>query len=89
MSEKYLNDEELKAVAGGVELRVIGTAQVLTTNLNIRAAADKDSACLGQTNYPAKFDVYEIVQHQGYIWYRIATRMWIANDGTWVAFSTK
>lgn len=25
MSEKYLNDEELKAVAGGVELRVIGT----------------------------------------------------------------
>ena len=89
MSEKILKDDELKAVAGGTDLRVIGTAKVLTTNLNIRTAADKNSECLGQTNYPAKFDVYEIVQNQGFVWYRIATRMWIANDGTWVAFTAK
>lgn len=91
MTDKKLkiSDEDLKAVAGGAGMVVIGVATVLTTNLNIRAKADKTSTWMGETSKPAKYDVYEIVQNQGYIWYRIATNMWIANDGTWVAFSSR
>jgi hypothetical protein len=44
---------------------------------------------MGQTNAPAQYDVYEIVQNEGYIWYRIDTHKWIANDGTWVKFTAK
>ena len=87
--KKIINDDDLGAVSGGAGMMVIGVASVLTTNLNIRAKADKTSTWMGETSKPAKFDVYEIVQNQGYIWYRIATNMWIANDGTWVAFSAK
>lgn len=91
MTEKktIITDENLKEITGGAGMMVIGEATILTTNLNIRAKADKDSAWMGETSRPAKFNVYEIVQNQGYIWYRIADNMWIANDGTWVAFSTK
>lgn len=87
--KKLITDEDLKDVNGGIDMRVIGVASVLTTNLNIRAKADKTSTWMGETSKPARFDVYEIVQNQGYVWYRIATNMWIANDGTWVAFSAK
>ena len=89
IENKTLNDENLVNVAGGAGMVVIGTATVITTNLNIREEADKNSRCLGQTNAPAKYYVYEVVQNQGYVWYRIALNMWIANDGTWVSFSTK
>ena len=89
IENKALNDENLVNVAGGAGMIVIGTATVITNNLNIREKADKDSRWLGQTNAPAKYYVYEIVQNQGYIWYRISDSMWIANDGTWVSFSTK
>ena len=90
MEEKVLNDEILSEVAGGVaNMTVIGTATVITNNLNIRRKPDKSSENLGQTNAPTKYYVYEIVQNQGYIWYRISENMWIANDGTWVSFSTK
>jgi hypothetical protein len=44
---------------------------------------------MGQTNEPASYDVYEIVQNEGYIWYRIDADKWIANDGTWVVFTSK
>ena len=91
MSDKVtiIDDESLKEISGGAGMMVIGEAAVLTTNLNIRAKADKNSAWMGETSRPAKFNVYEIVQNQGLIWYRIADNMWIANDGTWVAFTTK
>jgi hypothetical protein len=85
-----INDDALTKVAGGAKnMLVIGTASVITDNLNIREKPDKESRWLGQTSYPAKYNVYEIVQHQGYIWYCIADDMWIANDGTWVHFSAK
>ena len=88
---KALNDDLLNEVSGGAaaKLVVIGTAKVITTNLNIRYEASKDSAYMGQTNAPAQYDVYEIVQNEGYIWYRIDTHKWIANDGTWVKFTAK
>ena len=84
-----INDNELDAVSGGAGMRVIGTATVLVNGLNIRSRADRNSTLIGQTNKPAKYDVYEIVQNQDFIWYRIAINMWIANDGTWVYFTTK
>ncbi|MCR4632617.1 MAG: hypothetical protein K5648_00650 [Erysipelotrichaceae bacterium] len=91
MSEKnLLNDDALDAVAGGrANLYVIGRAKVITTNLNIRNSYSKQSKYMGQTNAPATYDVYEIVQNEGYIWYRIDTDKWIANDGTWVEFTLK
>ena len=89
IENKALNDDALSTVAGGAGMVVIGTATVITNNLNIREEADKNSRLLGQTNAPAKYYVYEVVQNQGYIWYRISDSMWIANDGTWVSFSTK
>lgn len=84
-----INDEALNNVAGGAGMVVIGTATVITNNLNIREHPRKDSRWLGQTNAPAKYYVYEIVQDIEYIWYRISDSMWIANDGTWVSFSSK
>ncbi len=92
MAEKLLKDEELNEVAGGAGnsgYKVIGTAKVITTNLNIRTAASKNSGWVGSTNYPAQYDVFEIVQNEGYVWYRIASSQWIANDGTWVEFIAK
>ena len=87
MAEKILKDEELSEVAGGgAGYKVIGTARVITNNLNIRSGPSKYTDYLGQTNYPAMYDVYEITQNEGYIWYRIDTSKWIANDGTWVQF---
>lgn len=87
--ELKMDEKDLEKVAGGADMRVIGTATVITTGLNIRASADKYSALLGQTNAPAKYDVYEIVQNQNLIWYRIQRSMWIANDGTWVRFESR
>ena len=91
MSEVKLDDQSLNEVAGGASssLKVIGTATVNTTHLNIRYSADKNSERIGETNAPAKYDVYEIAQNQGYIWYRIDIHKWIASDGTWVTFSGK
>ena len=89
MSQEILNDEALDQVSGGASLKVIGKAQVVTTNLNIRRDATTKSERLGMTNAPAQYDVYEIVQNEGYIWYRIDINKWIANDGTWVVFSAK
>ena len=87
--DNVLSDDALQEVSGGISMKVIGSARVLTTCLNIRHNPDKNSQLMGQTNAPARYDVYEIVQNQGYIWYRIGESLWIANDGTWVAFSTK
>ena len=89
MAEQLLKDEELKEVAGGASYRVIGIAKVITTNLNIRSGASTSSSRLGQTNAPAQYEVYEIEQNEGYIWYRIDYNKWIANDGTWVEFTAK
>ena len=89
MENKALNDDILEDVAGGVSMVVIGTATVIVNGLNIREKPDKNSRWISQTNAPAKYYVYEIVQNQGYIWYRISDSMWIANDGTWVSFSSK
>ncbi|MCR5095975.1 MAG: hypothetical protein K6A70_04480 [Erysipelotrichaceae bacterium] len=89
MAEELLKDEQLNEVAGGAGLRVIGIAKVVTNNLNIRSQASKNSTWVGQTNYPAQYDVYEIEQNEGYIWYRIDYNKWIANDGTWVEFTAK
>ena len=90
MEEKALNDDILTNVAGGaLGMTVIGTATVITNNLNIREEPDKNSRWLGQTNAPTRYYVYEIVQNQGFVWYRISEKMWIANDGTWVSFSSK
>ncbi|MBQ2583958.1 MAG: hypothetical protein II568_02160, partial [Erysipelotrichaceae bacterium] len=87
---KILSDDDLSSVAGGASsLRVIGRARVVTTNLNIRSSYSKNSRLMGQTNEPASYDVYEIVQNEGYIWYRIDADKWIANDGTWVVFTSK
>ena len=87
-NEKLINDDDLGAVSGGA-MKVIGVASVLVSGLNIRSRADKNSTLMGQANKPAKYDVYEIVQNQSYIWYRIGLNMWIANDGTWVHFTSK
>lgn len=92
MAEKILKDEELNEVAGGAAnsgYKVIGTAKVITNNLNVRYGPSTDYGCKCQTNYPAQYDVYEVVQNQGYIWYKIAYEQWIANDGTWVEFTAK
>ncbi len=90
VENKILSDDDLSSVAGGASsLRVIGRAKVVTTNLNIRSSYSKNSRLMGQTNEPASYDVYEIVQNEGYIWYRIDADKWIANDGTWVVFTSK
>ncbi|MBO7676853.1 MAG: hypothetical protein J6S49_05010 [Erysipelotrichaceae bacterium] len=86
--ERILNDDALKEVAGGTMV-VIGTATVITNNLNIRNRASTKGDPMGQTNAPASYYVFEIVQNEGYVWYRISENMWIANDGTWVKFSSK
>ena len=91
MSEKLLNDDVLNDVSGGAstaKMVKLGTATVLTTDLRIRKEPNTNSTVMGMTNAPAKYDVYEIVQNEGYIWYRIAGDKWIANDGTWVRFQT-
>ena len=85
--ENLINDDDLNAVSGG--LRIIGEAKVLVTGLNIRAKADKNSALIGQATVSARYDVFEILQNQGYVWYRIGANMWIANDGSWVHFTSK
>lgn len=91
MTDKnVLNEEELNEVAGGAaELKVIGVASVLVSGLNIRSNPNTKATLMGQANAPAKYDVYEITQNEGYIWYRIAKNMWIANDGNWVSFTAK
>ena len=86
--DQLINDKDLDGVTGGA-MKVIGVANILVNGLNIRSRADKNSTLMGQANRPAKYDVFEIVQNQDYIWYRIAPNMWIANDGTWVYFTTK
>ena len=80
-------DDELSAVSGGMV--VVGEAKVLVTGLNIRSKADKNSSLVGQASISTVYFVFEILQNQGYIWYRIGPNMWIANDGSWVRFTSK
>ena len=91
MAERRLSDDVLSEVSGGAagQMTVIGYARVITTNLNIRSAASKNSSFLGQTNAPDQHNVYQIVQNEGYVWYMIDVNKWIANDGTWVKFISK
>ena len=88
MSDNRINDDALGAIAGGKAegFVVIGTARVLTNDLRIRYAPNTDCQILGTTSAPAMYDVLEITQNEGYIWYRIGLHKWIANNGSWVRF---
>ena len=87
---QVLSDDLMNDVSGGAaKMIVLGRAKVMTTDLRIRYKPTTDAPIMGMTNTPAAYDVYEIVQAEGYLWYRIDIDKWIASNGEWVQFSTK
>ena len=38
---------------------------------------------VGNVHTNEEYNVYESVQNEGYTWYRIGTKRWMATDGTW------
>ena len=51
--------------------------------INIRDNFSKNGKVVGKANAGDVYDVYESRNSEGYLWQRIGTNMWIADDGTW------
>ncbi len=66
----------------------LGTAEVLISELTIRAGAGTAYNSFGNSHVGAKYKVYEIVDADGYRWYRVANSLWLPDTkGEWVSFN--
>ena len=57
---------------------------VCKETIKIRFGPSVDDDVKGYVRKGDFFEVYETVEKDGYIWNRIASDAWIANDGTWL-----
>ena len=79
--------EELPESEKKQEETIIGRAVVKVNNLNSRDRAGTDGTKLDQAQNGAQYPVYEIVNNEGYTWYRIEEHRWIADkNGEWVDY---
>ncbi len=65
---------------------VIGTAQVLVENLNMRSGPGQSFDKVGTASANTVYDVLEIQDAEGYTWYRVGEEEWFADNGNWVTF---
>lgn len=65
----------------------IGSVTIIEDIINIRVEANTSAAALGIAEQGQSYDVYEIVENEGYTWYRIGTQQWIANGDDWVEYT--
>ena len=68
---------------------VIGYANVLVENLNIRSAPSLEGERISVAPYPYGYAVYEIKEADGYAWYRIGRNRWIADkNGSYLDYDS-
>ncbi|MCR5793719.1 MAG: SH3 domain-containing protein [Solobacterium sp.] len=65
---------------------VLGHVTVLTSALNIRTAASRESASVGAAVYGKEYPVYEIVKEESLTWYRIGEDKWIGCTETYAEY---
>ncbi len=85
-SISYLNDDEVIEQNSSTS-DVIGQCYINVDAIKVRTAPNLnaeqvDVATLGQLK-----EVYEVVENDGYTWYRIGEDNWIASDGSWVSYT--
>ena len=85
-SISYMNDEEVIEQNSSAS-DVIGQCYINVDAIKVRTAPNLsaeqvDVATVGQLK-----DVYEVVENDGYTWYRIGEDNWIASDGSWVSYT--
>ncbi|MCR5229234.1 MAG: SH3 domain-containing protein [Solobacterium sp.] len=68
----------------GEEEAPLQTVTVLVDNLNIRNNAGIFAGTIGKAENGKTYTVYETVETQGYLWYRIGEGQWIAGKEGWV-----
>lgn len=66
----------------------IGSAIVNVDSLNVRNYPSTEASKLGCVAINKSYLIYEIQESKDYTWYRIGEDLWIANDGTWVTFTS-
>lgn len=66
----------------------IGEISVRVNRLNIRQEPSKTSKSLGHVQNGVSYPVYEITSAGGYTWYRIGDGQWVADDGSWVNYTS-
>ena len=70
------------------ESRAIGTITVNIRNLNFRENAGTGGINVGIANKGSVYPVYEIVENDGYTWYRVDGGHWLAdNNGEWLTYT--
>ena len=68
---------------------VIGYATILINDLNIRTGPNTTAKIKGLAKQYKEYEVYSKTTAGGYTWYQIGTDEWVADDGSWVSFSTE
>ena len=61
--------------------------KVLVDDLNVRACGSTNGDKIGVAKEGKYYDYYEVIENQGYKWYRITNdwrSQWVADDGTWL-----
>lgn len=85
-------DSELKIkipdnIAPTEELVKIGTVVYTESNVNIRKQPSKSSERVSVMTSPATYDVYDVVEADGFTWYKIGQDQWISNNGQWAEYT--
>jgi len=63
--------------------------KVNVVDLRIRKEPNIESNILGLTEYNGIYDYYEIVENEGYTWYKIGDDNWVASTQDWITVYPK
>ncbi len=90
----WIEKEKVDLIAGSISsptatMEVIGTAKVNVSDLYIRSSAGTNGSQAGFAQENKTYNVYASVEAQGYTWYQIGDRQWVASNGKWVTFTPK
>ena len=68
--------------------KAIGKVKVLVNKLTVRTGVTAADENLGYAENGKTYEVYEMKNSGSYTWYRIGQNKWIADNGSWCAFTT-
>ena len=84
-SISYLNDDEVIEQNTSVS-DVIGHCYINVDAIKVRTAPNLNAEQVDVATVGQLKEVYEVVENDGYTWYRIGEDNWIASDGSWVSY---
>lgn len=80
LEEKYINDEQLDSVVGGIKgMEIIGHLIIKTTNTEFKSSPDLNAETVETASWGGQ-RVYEIDTNQGLLWYRTGVNKWVAEN---------